>query len=168
MESEVSLSKWDKRFMALAQQVSTWSKDPSTQTGALLVSPDKRRIFLGYNGFAAGMSDSPELYADREKKYSRVIHCEMNAMMNAQCDLHGFTLYTWPFLSCDRCAVHMIQAGVVRVVAPTPTLDQATRWAAAFEKTKSYFKEANVDIVEYDRDTGKVVYQFLTAEIPTR
>jgi dCMP deaminase len=27
------LSKWDERYLALAKEVSTWSKDPSTQVG---------------------------------------------------------------------------------------------------------------------------------------
>lgn len=146
--------KWDRRFMRLAREVSTYSKDPSTQTGAVIVSPDKTDIVLGYNGFARNMSDDPALYADREKKYSRVIHCEMNAALNAKRSLVGYTLYTWPFLSCDRCAVHMAQVGIVRVVAPLPTADQLTRWGPAFEKTRSYFAEAGIEVLEFDLATN--------------
>lgn len=146
------LEKWDKRFMNLAKDVAKWSKDPSTQTGAVIVSPDKTDIILGFNGFARQMKDDPELYANREVKYSRIIHCEMNALITAKRPLNGYTLYTYPFLSCDRCAVHMIQAGIVRVVAPKATGEQATRWEPAFEKTRSYFNEAGVEILEYTEE----------------
>lgn len=35
------MDKWDQRFLELAKVVSTWSKDPSTKTGAVIVRPDK-------------------------------------------------------------------------------------------------------------------------------
>ena len=33
--------KWHKRFMEVAELVSTWSKDPSTKVGAIVVGPDR-------------------------------------------------------------------------------------------------------------------------------
>ena len=141
--------------MKLAQEVSTWSKDPSTQTGAVLVSPDKTDIIVGFNGFAKRMKDDPELYANREVKYSRIIHCEVNAVILAKRPVDGYTLYTYPFLSCDRCAVTMVQAGIVRAVAPKPTPEQSVRWEAAFVKTRAYFAEAGVEVVEYERENSQ-------------
>jgi dCMP deaminase len=141
--------KWDLRYLELAMTVSTWSKDPSTQTGAVLVR-DHRVLGLGYNGFPRLMPDLPELYADREEKYSRIVHCEVNALINAAQSVEGSTLYTWPFLSCDRCCVQMLQAGVLRFVAPRPTASQLERWGAAFERTKLYISECAAGCTEYD------------------
>ena len=31
------MNKWDERYLRLAKEVSTWSKDPSTQVGAVAV-----------------------------------------------------------------------------------------------------------------------------------
>lgn len=146
------LTKWDKRFMRLAQEVASWSKDPSTQTGAVLVSPDNTDIILGFNGFASRMKDDPESYANREVKYSKIIHCETNAVILARRPVVGYTLYTYPFLSCDRCAVTMVQAGIVRAVAPKATPDQATRWESCLVKTRAYFAEAGIQVLEYDRN----------------
>ena len=42
------LNKWDKRWLEIAGLVSTWSKDPSTQIGAIAVK-DKRLVSTGYN-----------------------------------------------------------------------------------------------------------------------
>ena len=41
---------WDKRFLAVAKEISTWSKDPSKKIGAIIVK-DKRILATGYNGF---------------------------------------------------------------------------------------------------------------------
>lgn len=144
------INTWDNRFLKLAELISTWSKDPSTKVGAVIVRPDKSIASTGFNGFPQGMSDAESLYNDRETKYSRVIHGEMNALLFAKEPIKGYTLYTWPFLSCDRCAVVMIQAGIKRVVAPMPTPEILARWRDALERTRSYFKEANVEVVEVE------------------
>jgi dCMP deaminase len=145
------MSYWDHDYIALAK---FWgqlkSKDPSTQTGAVIVRPDKTIVSMGYNGFPKGLNDSPDLYADREIKYERIVHCEMNAILTAREPLNGHTLYTWPFLSCPRCAVHVIQAGIVKVVAPKCPEDKLERWSAALERSKALFKEAGVEVVEYE------------------
>lgn len=86
------VSLWDERFLKLAKEVSTWSKDPSTQTGAVIVGIDKHVISVGFNGFPRGMPDGTEIYANREEKYSRIIHCEMNALLYAHESVRGCTL----------------------------------------------------------------------------
>jgi dCMP deaminase len=138
------VNKWDKRFMELAKLVSSWSKDPSTQTGAVIVRPDRTILAVGYNGFPKGMSDEPHLYANRELKYSRIVHCEMNAVLNSKQSVEGCTLYTYPFASCDRCAVHMIQAGIKLAVFPKLPKKLEARWKESVAKTKYYFDDAKV------------------------
>lgn len=135
----------------MAKQVSFWSKDPSTQTGAVIVRPDLSIVSLGYNGFPRRMRDYPDLYANRDEKYSRIVHCEMNALLQAHCSVEGCTLYTYPFISCDRCCVHMIQAGIIRMVAPKCTdPEKLIRWEAIFSKTHRYCEEAELDLVELE------------------
>lgn len=142
--------KWDLRFLELARLVSTWSKDPSTKAGAAIIRPDKSVLSVGFNGFPKQMGDSEELYANREVKYSRIVHCEINALIHAKTGIDGCTLYTYPFLPCDRCCVQMIQAGISRVVAPIASAETMTRWAKSFELSKSYLAEAHVDVTELD------------------
>jgi len=142
-------NKNNKFYLGMAQYVSTKSKDPSTKTGAVIVRPNKSLCSIGFNGFPMCMPDTPEYYANREEKYSRIVHCEMNALLFAKEEVKGYTLYTYPFLSCDRCFVHMIQAGITRFVAPQATEDQLSRWGAAFEKVRGYAREVGVTIDEY-------------------
>lgn len=135
-------------FLDIAATVASRSKDPSTKTGAVIVDPKGRIVSVGYNGFPRHMPDLHTHYNNREEKYSRIIHCEMNALIFAQRDLEGCTLYTWPFLSCDRCAVHMIQAGIALIVAPKCPPEAAERWEPIFEKTRKYLFESGVAYLE--------------------
>lgn len=120
--------KWDRRFMALAQHVAQWSKDPSTKVGAVIVDDRNRVIAHGYNGFPRGVEDSPELYADREQKYPRVVHAELNAILNALGPVEGCTLFA-TLAPCCECAKAIIQAGIRRVVITPESAKTSDRWS---------------------------------------
>jgi len=151
-------TKWDKRWLGLARYVATFSKDPSTQCGAVIVRQDRTVASIGFNGFPRAMPDQDRHYNDRPEKYSRIIHCEMNALLAMKDSPNGCTLYTWPFLTCERCAVHMIQAGIIRAVAPKATPEQMERWGDSLAKAERYFAESGVTVLTYDEDArlGKV------------
>lgn len=142
--------KWDRRFVELAQLISTWSKDDSTKVGAVIVAPDKTIVSTGYNGFPRRMRDDAALYADRAQKLSRVIHAEMNALLFAYEPIGGCTLYTWPMMPCDRCFVHLAQAGIARCVYPRASIDALERWSESFARTLQYAAEMGIDMVELE------------------
>jgi len=140
--------KWDGRYLALAEQVASWSKDPSTQVGAIAVNPLGNVVAQGYNGFPRGIADSDERYNDREKKYKYIVHAETNCIYNAAFNgvsLDCCTMYVWPLPVCHECAKAIIQSGVDRVVSPqfTDPFTQA-RWKDSCEQTLSMFKEAGI------------------------
>lgn len=137
------ITKWDERFLEMAKLVASWSKDPSTKTGAVMVDAKRRIISVGYNGFSSKDPDREEDYNNREVKYKRVVHCERNSLIFAQRSVEGGTLYTYPFMSCAPCAAMMIQAGIIRVVAP---YDNNPRWIEDFKLSSQMFDEAGVRI----------------------
>jgi len=145
--------RWDIRFLKLAEHISAWSKDPSTKVGAVIVAPDRRIVSVGYNGFPRNMYDEEEHYKNREEKYSRIIHGEINALIQAREPVHGCTLYTFPFLPCDRCFVQMAQAGIKHIVAPVATAEQNERWGVAFKQVRRFAWEMGIRIeeLEYER-----------------
>ncbi|HIB51308.1 MAG TPA: hypothetical protein EYO40_08585 [Phycisphaerales bacterium] len=61
-------TKWDGRFLELADTISAWSKDPSRGVGAVIVSPMRQVIATGYNGLPRGVEDHPDRLA-RPAKY---------------------------------------------------------------------------------------------------
>lgn len=140
---------WDEWFIQLASIYAKKSKDPSTQVGAIIVRPDKKTIAgHGYNGFPRQIEDTEERLNDRVVKYALIIHAEMNALINAREPVDGYTLYTVPFMPCDRCFIHMVQAGIKRFVYPKATAEQETRWGEAFARVKALAVEAKVELVE--------------------
>lgn len=137
------VDKWDHRFLRLAQHIATWSKDPSTQVGAVLVDNERKVIGMGYNGFPRGVDDLPHRYAVRGLKYEMVVHAETNAILNAVKDTAGATLYA-TFFPCPHCAALLIQAGIKRVVAACSPSDD--RYADRRAISETMFREAKVRI----------------------
>lgn len=137
------MDKWDDRFLRAADEVATWSKDPSTKVGCVIVDSElQRRVGEGFNGFPRFMSDAVELYADRETKYSRTIHSEVNAVLFAK-KTEGCTAYvTHP--PCTNCALVLIQSGISRVVARKPSADLLSRWEKSIKEAEGFFAEAEV------------------------
>ena len=137
------LDHWDMRYVDLAKHVSYWSKDPSTQVGAVITAKNSV-IALGFNGLPRGVEDSPERLNNREIKYKMIVHGEVNAMAFAERSLHGCTLYTYPFMPCPVCAGQVIQRGFKEVVAP---YNENPRWKNQFVLTQQMFKEAGVSLI---------------------
>ena len=138
------MNKWDVRWLEMAGIVSTWSKDPSTQIGAIAVK-DKRLVSTGYNGFPRNIEDLDERWNNREEKYKYVVHAEMNCIYNANYhnqSLKGSTMYIVGLPVCHECAKGIIQAGVVRVVAKYK--DAPLKWSKSTEITTKMFKEAGI------------------------
>jgi dCMP deaminase len=142
------MRKWDTRFLGLAAYISSWSKDPSSQVGAV-ITDGNRIISLGYNGFAAGVEDKPERLDNRDCKLNLTIHAEENAMIFAKRDLSGCTVYvTHP--PCTRCASKLIQEEIGRVVYVTPSDDFLSRWADDIRLSAEMYREAGVEVAQYD------------------
>lgn len=148
---------WHKYFIGLARYISTASKDPSTQTGAVIVDPDYRVVSMGYNGLPRGVEDTDERLNNRELKYKIIVHCERNAMLFARQDLRGCRLYTWPFMSCAACASMVIQSGITEVVAPR---SNNPRWIEDFNLSTELFGEAGVSMTLLDIGTCEPGYCF--------
>jgi len=144
------MNKWDKRWLRLAKEVSTWSKDPSTQVGAVIAEPfEKRLVSIGYNGFPAGIEDSTERLLDREVKLELTIHAEENALLEAKKDLTFCTLYTYPMMPCHKCCPKIIQTGITKIISPKYT---GGKWDESFEKSRKLLKEAHIQLIEVDQD----------------
>jgi dCMP deaminase len=143
------MCKWDKRYLKLTREVSTWSKDPSTQIGAVAIGEKGQVLSQGFNGFPRGIEDSDERYSDREQKYKYVVHAEMNMIYNATYNgvsLNGATVYVTGLPVCSECAKGLIQVGVKTVVMSKEDVSNALeRWKESFETTIELFEEAGVE-----------------------
>jgi dCMP deaminase len=139
--------KWDKRYMQLAKQVASWSKDPSSQIGAVAIAPKGQVLSQGYNGFPRGIADTEDRMTSREVKYRYVVHAEMNAIYNATYNgvsLDGATMYVSGLPCCSECAKGIIQVGISEVVMDGDPDNR--RWHAPSDRALDMFKEAGIDV----------------------
>ncbi len=137
--------KWKVRYLRLAREISTWSKDPSSQIGAVAIGQNGRVLSMGYNGFPRDIKDSLERLEDRPTKYKYVVHAEMNVIYNAS--LNGISLddshlFVWGLPVCGECAKGMIQAGIVHIVMAEQDIPE--KWKESWMFSKSLFDEAGV------------------------
>ena len=139
--------KWDRRFLELASHISTWSKDPSTKVGCVVVGEDREIRSTGFNGFPRGIEDDAERLEDRAQKYPLICHAEENAIMHAArigISLKSNTAYvTWP--PCSRCTRSLIQAGVSEVVYPAG-IDIPERWEEDLAIALGMMEEAGISV----------------------
>ena len=142
--------KWDTRFIDLADYVAQWSRDPSTQVGAVIVRTDKTVASLGFNGFPRGVEDTDERYNNRETKYKFVCHAEANAILTAQENLQGCTIYTSPIYPCNECAKMIIQSGISRVVTRQPINE---RWNESNSFAAIMFHESKISVDYIGKNT---------------
>lgn len=143
--NRAALSKWDARFLALAEQVAAWSKGPRKRIGAVIVRPDKSIASLGYNGPPRGFDDEAFLCMSREDQHSVVIHAEDNALQQTHDaeSVEGYTLFVSPLLPCANCADKIAKAGIRRVVAYCGHI--SPDWRASAEEAERIFINAGVE-----------------------
>jgi dCMP deaminase len=144
------LSKWDHRFLAIAHQVSCWSKDPSTKVGAAIADKRGRVVALGFNGFPENVEDCEHKLNHRETKYEMVVHAEVNAALIAGRSAEGGTIYVSGPPICPRCASVLIQAGITRAVAKAPCPDTGVKWDKDGLISVDMFREAGIAFERVD------------------
>lgn len=137
------MKKWHKRFINMATLVSSWSKDPSTQVGAVIVDPKNRIVSVGFNGFAQGVEDS---YTNRDEKLRRTIHAEENAILFANRSVEGCTLYVTHH-PCARCTAKIIQVGISAIVYRDPLNDN---WEDEVKSSDRMLYEACISCTPID------------------
>lgn len=127
-------NKWIIRFMEMSRLIASWSFDPSTKVGAVIVNPETKTVVSeGYNGFPRGIPDIPKNYEDRTTKYSLIIHAEVNAILNALYNgrsVRGCAIFVHGCPVCQECAKLIIQSGITTVFYDSEPKEQWKESAA--------------------------------------
>lgn len=141
------MNKWDKRFLEVAKQIASWSKDPNKSVGCVVVDDDHNQLSGGYNGFPRGVADDARL-SDHDIKLKIIVHAEANAVATAARNGHslkGGTIYC-TFPPCSQCASLLIQTGIKRVVSLNPPMQ--SKWMPDILLAQQLFKEAGVEYAQ--------------------
>lgn len=113
----------DSRYMGLAWLHAGFSKDPSTQVGAQIVSSDNYPLGSGYNGPPRKMRDNEVIWdrpskedPDALSKYDLMVHAEINAIKHScGASLVDSTLYVTA-MPCPKCMLRLVEEEIGRIV----------------------------------------------------
>lgn len=113
----------ESKYMGLAWFYAGFSKDPSTQVGAQVVTEDNHPLGWGYNGPPRKMRDEDVIWSrpkkdkpDELSKYDLIVHAELNAMDHSNPNLLvGSVLYVTA-MPCPTCMLEIARKEISRVV----------------------------------------------------
>ena len=123
------MSKWDIRFIEMAEVVGSWSScyQENRHVGAVIVK-DKRILATGYNGAPSGVQSCKDKGECLRKKLNipsgtrhevcYAVHAEQNAICQAAklgLSVDGATIYV-THQPCSICTKLIINAGIKRVI----------------------------------------------------
>lgn len=139
------------RYLEVAQLISTWSKDPRTKVGAVVVGEKGQILSQGYNGFPRGFPDQDLYWQDRETKHKYVVHAEQNCIYNASLSgtcLDGGILYVHGLPPCNHCAKGITQVGIKTVVFHEQELKNAKiKGMECVEESLHIFEMCGVKVI---------------------
>ncbi len=146
-------TKWDKRFIDLADTIGSWSScyQENRHVGAVIVK-NKRILTTGYNGAPAGIQSCMEKGECMRRKLDipsgtrhelcYAIHAEQNAIIQAAklgLSIDGATMYC-THQPCVICAKMIVNSGIRRVIYREGYPD---------DFSLAIFKEAGVELLRY-------------------
>ncbi len=123
------MSKWDNRFIEMAEVVGSWSScyQENRHVGAVIVK-DKRILATGYNGAPSGVQSCKDKGECLRKKLNipsgtrhelcYAVHAEQNAIAQAAkmgISVDGATIYV-THQPCTICTKMIINAGIKKVI----------------------------------------------------
>lgn len=143
------------------------SKDPSTQVGAVVVTPDKRIIGVGWNGMPTTINSGSEndlvfpwgkeSKDPLETKYMFVVHAEPNAIFHASESVRGCAMYlTW--YPCCECAKTIAQAGISKLVYLHR--NTSDRYLTSMLGADKIFQHSGVVCSQYAGDMADITIKF--------
>lgn len=130
-------------LLKMADGASLKSQDPSTKVGAALFTMNEGTI-LGWNYIPDRIPHSADNLKNRDWKYPRVIHAEMACLLRYK-GYHSFSIAVTHF-PCERCAAHLIEAGVQEIITRKPSKDFLTRWPG-MKISEEMFMEAKIKLI---------------------
>lgn len=157
---------WDEYFMGVALLSAKRSKDPSTQIGCCIVSPDNIIVSVGYNGFPKNCSDDEYPWEKQGEsfmdiKYPYVVHAELNAILNAGGrSLKNCKLYCSMY-PCNECAKAIIQSGIKEVYY----LSDKYAELDIYKISKRMLASAKIKTIQMESEIKSIVINYNADEI---
>ena len=150
--------KWQKRWLRLAHEVASWSKD-QVQVGAVIFDQNRNPRGFGYNGIPRGLDDTRPDRLQKPLKNWYFEHAERNVIYacsrnGISCDGCTIAVTHWPCADCTRA---IIQSGITQVIVDQACLDPQKyfyqKWQPQIEESQVMLAEAGIEVTVVDINT---------------
>lgn len=150
--------KWQKRWLRLAHEVASWSKD-QVQVGAVIFDQNRNPRGFGYNGIPRGLDDTRPDRLQKPLKNWYFEHAERNVIYacsrnGISCDGCTIAVTHWPCTDCTRA---IIQSGITQVIVDQACLDPQQyfyqKWQPQIEESQVMLAEAGIEVTVVDINT---------------
>ena len=150
--------KWQKRWLRLAHEVASWSKD-QVQVGAVIFDQNRNPRGFGYNGIPRGLDDTRPDRLQKPLKNWYFEHAERNVIYacsrnGISCDGCTIAVTHWPCTDCTRA---IIQSGITQVIVDQACLDPQQyfyqKWQPQIQESQVMLAEAGIEVTVVDINT---------------
>ena len=143
----------DFYFIGLAERAASYSPDPKTKVGAVIVNELGRLVVYGFNDFPIKIAQTPERW-ERPLKYKYVCHAEQSAIYNAASAgrmVGSCSMFIHGLPPCIECVKAIIQSGITRVICPSASslLPHQQHWIADLGFAQTLLAEAKISVSIY-------------------
>jgi len=157
------MNKWNKRFIDLAINVSSWSKD-SKLVGCVIVDDSNKVISVGYNGLPKYINDDCICTLDSSDKGRLAIHAEQNALSMVSTENYNkeLTMYvTMP--PCKWCAL-LITNSLVKIkrVVYLPVASEEFNDRYEVNESLRILSTHGIQVDKYDYSLDREEHMFYT------
>ncbi len=143
--------RWQLRFLRMAYQIASYSKDASTQVGSVIVTPNGKPRSFGFNGMPMGIDDENPERHERPEKYLWFEHAERNAFYLADRSLEGCILFC-THIPCPDCTRGAIQKQIAAIVIDKYNGTESNFWKDKHQTTLTMLQETGIKLIEIHSD----------------
>lgn len=131
-------------WLRIAREAAQLSKDPKAKIAALAIR-DNRIVSIGVNGYPSGYDDT-----DFSNKHDKVIHAEINAILNyGGSPLNIDTLVIYGLPPCIECIKHMAAINIERVFfCENRSIRSWLEWRKQFDEKHILHKQIKFTRIE--------------------
>lgn len=145
-------SRWNDRFINLALEVSSWSKDHK-QVGCVIVEQETNKVLsLGFNGMPSWFDDSKLSTLNSYDKGRMITHAEVNALNTLTKENYNKDLVMYITKPpCKWCSNFIVNSKTnVKKIYYIPNLNEEFDARYSISESLSILSSNNINVISYN------------------
>lgn len=163
------LTKWDYRFINLAKEVASWSKE-GKQVGCVITDINTNKVLAtGYNGLPKAVSDSCLCSLSKEDKAVLVLHAEHNCLEHLSKEDYNKDLALYVTKTpCRLCSIKIVNSlANIKKIYYIPSSNESFNLRYKVSESLSYLKNNGIDVIPINTISDYTVQITITHYLST-